>query len=303
MTAILALVTGYRAWGPPEYAAVLGGPVLIYSVRAALAGYYDYRIGTNRAYIKEVSTQRRSAIDRFKAATRYGETQQLLEKYGDEKRGRDKQGDDKDEDKAREAKDAKKRAPEQRQQMPMRTNLAPPPTANIQRPPPPQLQAPAQPQPPATPHAPSSPPPTGEPAFSPTAPGASAPAQYAAPPAAPQWYDRLLDVLLGDDETKPVHRLALICTHCRLVNGQAPPGVRDLGELGRWRCAACKGWNGSVQSEVSKALGETGGEGAEGSGAKDGETEAEVAIETLDETPARGTRSRTARKAAEEDEL
>lgn len=53
-----------------------------------------------------------------------------------------------------------------------------------------------------------------------------------------------MDVILGEDETRPANRMALICSHCRLVNGQAPPGVKRLEEVGRWRCAECHQWNG-----------------------------------------------------------
>jgi hypothetical protein len=60
------------------------------------------------------------------------------------------------------------------------------------------------------------------------------------------WYDRILDLLLGEDETSPKNRIVLICKHCRLVNGQAPPGVKRIEELGKWRCIGCGGWNGEV---------------------------------------------------------
>src|SRR6201999_565343 len=70
---------------------------------------------------------------------------------------------------------------------------------------------------------------------------------------APHWYDRILDVLLGEDETAAKNRLVLLCNKCRLVNGQAPPGVRTLEELGRWRCSGCGAWNG-VESEGAKVV-------------------------------------------------
>ena len=60
------------------------------------------------------------------------------------------------------------------------------------------------------------------------------------------WYDRVLDLLLGEDETLPKNRMALICQHCRLVNGQAPPGVNRLQDVGKWRCGGCGGWNGEM---------------------------------------------------------
>lgn len=62
-----------------------------------------------------------------------------------------------------------------------------------------------------------------------------------------------MDVLLGEDETRPINRIALICTHCRLVNGQAPPGVKRLEEVGRWRCSECQQWNGK-ENEVQRIL-------------------------------------------------
>ncbi len=67
------------------------------------------------------------------------------------------------------------------------------------------------------------------------------------------WYDRILDVLLGDDETQPKNRFALICASCRMVNGQAPPGTRQLSDVGRWRCASCMAWNG-VESETKELV-------------------------------------------------
>ena len=36
----------------------------------------------------------------------------------------------------------------------------------------------------------------------------------------------------------------MICSECRLVNGQAPPGARTLEDVGRWRCGGCSAWNG-----------------------------------------------------------
>jgi len=62
-----------------------------------------------------------------------------------------------------------------------------------------------------------------------------------------------MDVLLGEDETRPINRIAMICVHCRLVNGQAPPGVKRLEDIGRWRCAECHQWNGK-ENEVQRII-------------------------------------------------
>lgn len=47
--------------------------------------------------------------------------------------------------------------------------------------------------------------------------------------------------------------MAMICASCRLVNGQAPPGIKTPEELGRWRCGSCGASNG-VESETTKML-------------------------------------------------
>ena len=64
-----------------------------------------------------------------------------------------------------------------------------------------------------------------------------------------------MDVLLGEDETLPKNRMALICKHCRLVNGQAPPGIKRPEDLGKWRCLGCGGWNGE-ENEAEKLVAE-----------------------------------------------
>jgi len=69
----------------------------------------------------------------------------------------------------------------------------------------------------------------------------------------PKWYDRIMDVVLGEDETQAKNRMALICESCRLVNGQAPPGARTPEDVGRWRCSSCHAWNG-VDSEEKRML-------------------------------------------------
>ena len=64
-----------------------------------------------------------------------------------------------------------------------------------------------------------------------------------------------MDLLLGEDETNPKNRLVLICKKCRLVNGQAPPGVKTLEDVGKWRCSECGTMNGE-ESEAKKLVAE-----------------------------------------------
>jgi len=64
-----------------------------------------------------------------------------------------------------------------------------------------------------------------------------------------------MDLLLGEDETNPKNRVVLICKKCRLVNGQAPPGVKTLEDVGKWRCLECGTTNGE-ESEAKKLVAE-----------------------------------------------
>lgn len=96
-----------------------------------------------------------------------------------------------------------------------------------------------------------------EPGFAPNAFSEPPPQPSSYAPDQPRrWYDRILDVMLGEDEASAKNRLALICAHCRLVNGQAPPGVRALEEVGRWRCGSCGAWNGveKVEHQVGRMV-------------------------------------------------
>ncbi|KAK2808478.1 hypothetical protein FQN50_004686 [Emmonsiellopsis sp. PD_5] len=261
---ILALVLGWQHWGAVEYSAVAGGPVFIYIVRLSLDTYYQYRISSTVKYLDGLQKERDATIEKLKEATKYNSTLQLLEKYGGESPKRT--GSPKETDSGTGGGNGgnKKRDPRMRASLPFqpgRTGIAPPPTANIrpqpgsmpttpirsppmgQRGPPPPSNLNPQLQPPRQP--------TDEPGFAPNAFPPSQPQH--ADSLEPHWYDRILDVLLGEDETLPKNRLALICSQCRLVNGQAAPGIRTLEEVGRWRCGSCGAWNGQ-ESETKRAL-------------------------------------------------
>ncbi|KAF7718871.1 Uncharacterized protein PECH_007186 [Penicillium ucsense] len=259
---ILALVVGWETWGVKEFAAIVGGPVLIYAVRTIITRIFDYRISRTQRHVDELNKQRDTTIEKLKVATKYNSTQQLLEKYGGESPKTSPKSKTDSPDWRRDA------SRSQQQQQGARTGLPPPPTANIRRPAPssPQAQsfpspdAPSSPVPfqtpqQAQPSLPSSPSPlplvqqvTDDPGFAPNAFSNSG--QYIEQS---NWYDRLLDVLLGEDETQPRNRMAMICNSCRLVNGQAPPGIKTPEELGRWRCGSCGAWNGE-ESETTQLL-------------------------------------------------
>lgn len=200
--------------------------------------------------MEEHQAERAKTIDKLKAATKYNSTQELLEKYG----GVPPKTTPKPKKEGSTVKTPRS------QKQPQRTGMGPPATANIPR----ANQTPSQPSTPQ-PLARTPPPHNYPPPAAPVAqagPAEFAPNAFSAPPqyanyvdssGEGRWYDRVLDLLLGEDETLPKNRMVLICRHCRLVNGQAPPGTNRLQDLGRWRCFGCGGWNGD-EDEGLKAV-------------------------------------------------
>ncbi|MCJ1281391.1 hypothetical protein MMC26_000710 [Xylographa opegraphella] len=257
---IVIFVVGWKNWRATEYTALAGGPVVIYGVRLGLTTFYDYRITKLQTRVNTLQKQRDATINKLKAATKYNTTQQLLDKYG----GTPSKPKSSSES-ARKTSPTQTRSGASRE---TRTSFVPPATANIpgrnipvSLPTTPQrstlLIDQVGPTPPFTAAA-NTPPwrqessPIEQSAeFAPNA--FSAAPQYAQIGGGPIWYDRFMDVLLGEDETLPRNRIVLICKKCRLVNGQAPPGIKQLEDVGTWRCSGCGTMNGE-ESDAKKIV-------------------------------------------------
>lgn len=214
----------------------------IYAIRTILSAYYNFRIESTSARLKEYQEERARTIQKLKDATKYDSTMELIEKYGGEGKPKGKKKES-PEDQGQGSNDNKGKQGANRPVGGNRTNMPPPPTANIQR----RNNAPIlAPQPPNSLEPSAEFAPNAE--FVPPAFARPPPAQYPQNQAAPEshWYDRIFDVLLGEDETAPKNRIVLICQVCRLVNGQAPPGTKTLSELGTWKCMSCGAVNGEM---------------------------------------------------------
>lgn len=198
--------------------------------------------------MEELQQQRDDTIEKLKDATKYNTTQELLKKYG---------GSPTPNNISEAGIDAKPNPMDGNNRVPGGGNPSsiPPPTANIPRnsgqgsfSPQPQLPPPAEyasfgaiqletaQRTPSTALKISA-------EFAPNAFPAAEP-QYSQSDMDAHWYDRLMDVLLGEDEYLPRNRLALICKKCRLINGQAPPGAKHPNDVGKWRCFGCGTMNG-----------------------------------------------------------
>lgn len=263
----------------------------IYVTRTTLAAYYNYRIESLSSRLKEQQTERANTIKKLKEATKYNSTLELLEKYGGAEGKAQPRGDSADDDDTQEGDGRDRRSRHDAEGRSSagstgRTNLPPPPTANIQRQQPSPAPGPGHPGPDTAPHQPQGAnPPNSIPVTEEFAPNAFA--QSPPPPQAyarydsaaePHWYDRVLDLLLGEDETAAKNRIVLVCEGCRLVNGQAPPGTRSLGEMGLWKCMGCGAMNGEVDEGtkiVQEVLGARGEGGRRAGGAQSG-TEEEI---------------------------
>lgn len=240
----------------------------IYLTRTSLDAFYTFRIESLTANLKEYQQEREKTIKKLKDATKYDSTMELIEKYGGQEskpKGKKKGTGDGDGDDNPQKGKKGNAAPAASN----RTRIPPPATANIQRrdgPVPSRNQmepgaefAPnAEFAPSAFPGGQAPPPPTGYP-------------QYNATPSEPHWYDRIFDVLLGDDETAVKNRIVLICHSCRLVNGQAPPGTKTLSDLGPWKCMSCGALNGELD-EGKRIVNEVLGQAAQDAAVKQEDT-------------------------------
>lgn len=261
---VIFLVIGWKEVGPPQIAGLIVGPVGIWGVRSLLVLYYNGRISATETKLEDLQTKQRDTVEKLKEATKFSTTQSIIEKYGGgpispsisdiernkmqhaQQQGPPGNPNNNQQLRQRPQGQSSSLPPspqqiqqqfvqqqlQQQQQERGQQHLAPPSGANnpnpvkkFNRPSPiPVLSFP--------------------PATAPT------PARQIAPEEihSPRWYDRVLDVLVGEDETSAKNRFALICKNCRMVNGLAPPGTRSLEEVEGWGCARCGMMNGKPPS-------------------------------------------------------
>ena len=205
----------------------------MYGVRSGVTWWFT-RVIDRETQEKEILTTRlEEKIEELKEKSDYYNTQQLLERY-DSKALPRSTSEEKFHDPAQSQSMQHTASPEGIRQHPSVDTLRQRGNSRVSLPPlPPPINSASF----------VSPKPQNTPQFHPSA--------FSPPPSpslGPQeqrtktFLDRVLDLLVGEDENAADHRYALICRHCRAHNGLAPPGERgeDVGYL----CGRCGGWNG-----------------------------------------------------------
>jgi len=249
---VLVLVFGYQNITPGQGAGLVGGPVGLYTIKKLINSYYGYRISSTETLLETLQEQQKETIERLKAATKYSTTLSLIEKYG-----------------GTVAKVVNEPAQAQQQGKALKPGPKHQPGRQPQPAlPPPHIQQQLQQQqkivqqqlmaqrregysPTPGHRIPSGANPQPQPLHM-QAHTQSPSIHHLQPEEAstPRWYDRLMDLVLGEDETSAKARYALICKKCRMVNGLAPPGTTDPNDVEEWGCARCGMMNGTKKSRM-----------------------------------------------------
>lgn len=191
---------------------VVIGPILILFIRRLVQVWYQRKGNAEEKSLQALMKVRRDKVEEIKKKTNYYSTRALLSKYDDT-----------------------------------------PSDTPIRRP-----FGPVKPNPFQTPKQPQfipKPPPNGQaPAVKPPTNGQIDPRLIASPPAPvgtprKQWYDKLADAILGDDEQSfqsPSSRFALICEKCFNHNGLVK---ESMWEDAQYVCPKCGHFNASVKAK------------------------------------------------------
>ncbi|KAF8888145.1 hypothetical protein CPB84DRAFT_1786333 [Gymnopilus junonius] len=193
---------------------VVIGPIIILFIRRVVQIWYKRKGDAEEKHLKELMKKRRDKVEEIKKKTNYYTTRDLLQKYDE---------------------------------------AVPPPALLRQRIPPGQAlpSTPGRMAPPANGNAqPQTPAPSAA-LQAHLSPGT--PAYPIAPPRR-QWYDKLADALLGEDDpsiASPGSRYALICEKCFNHNGLVK---ESMWEETQYVCPKCGHFNASVKSKRERAL-------------------------------------------------
>lgn len=242
---------GSKKLEPAHFAGLVVAPFLIWAVRRVIFWWFNRLTTANSEYINALRSEQQEKLEDLKQKTNFYSTKALLERF------------DSDFDKAN-----KRKGNIQPKGGPKQPGLKPNPNA-------PQPAGPAASGPARGPagqpanHQPNKSIASADFEFAPNLPKlpqpqpqqqlpphgqAPVPDQPAYPlgPAynanyQPSWYDKILDIIVGEDEYSPKARYALICQNCRRHNGLAQPG--ELPQYVIYICPQCGLRNGQEKKK------------------------------------------------------
>lgn len=253
---------------------VLLGPPAIYVVRYVIQAVLGRFVSFDEDRIKYLRRQQEGKLEELKQKTGFYSTKAIVDRYEPTK------------------KEVKKPTQQSAKKQNVPTNRrqgVPPPTANVPRNLPPTANVPMTPVVPApgsNVHAAVPAIPKPVPVSEKDVVAAKQSLDKAGVSVAPvstgpyqrQWFDRVLDLLVGEDESAAQNRQALICSKCHNHNGLAPFG-KTAAEI-RYKCPGCGEWNGNLipseSAELVEEVKEKKDEEREGEEEGDGVVPAEV---------------------------
>ncbi|RCK59682.1 Protein lunapark [Candida viswanathii] len=197
-------------------AILIGYPLFSVLISKAVGFVFQFFINGKQTNLKNLQKKHKEKIEELKNITNFNKTNELINKYGDDKPERKQNqqtgsGGQQQQVRKRHSKPATIRERAQQQlNLPQGPQQAP------------GAVGPSKPQPPNR-------------AASPVVPQQ---------PVARTFQDRLLDILIGSDNSEAVeNRYALICFNCFAHNGLAPPHTEDPAAI-KFQCWKCGAMNG-----------------------------------------------------------
>uniref|UniRef100_A0A060THQ6 Endoplasmic reticulum junction formation protein lunapark n=1 Tax=Blastobotrys adeninivorans TaxID=409370 RepID=A0A060THQ6_BLAAD len=210
---------GYRQRSPVNLSALLTIPFGIWAVRWALTRWYGWLSRTNDESLKALLAQRHEMVEELKQKTNFYSTQALLDRFDPD---------------SKPSKSDKTEKNEKLGKQEFKSNASV--QSSGQKPGQTTKQGQASPgQTPGLQH-PQVPLPQG---INPQSARILKSTQVAY---VPKWYDRILDLIVGEDEYSSRQRYALICRNCKVHNGLAQPG--EAPEDVVYICPHCGTLNG-----------------------------------------------------------
>lgn len=215
---------GYRQRSPVNLSALITIPFGIWAVRWTLTRWYGWLSRTNDESLKALLAQRHEMVEELKQKTNFYSTQALLDRFDPDSKSSKSEKTEKNGKPGKQGPKSNASA-QSSGQKPGQAKQGEAPAGQA-----PGLQGPQVPLPKG---------------FDPQSARMLKSTQVAY---VPKWYDRILDLIVGEDEYSSRQRYALICRNCKAHNGLAQPG--EVPEDVVYICPHCGTLNGHPKEKT-----------------------------------------------------